>query len=55
MSATKDFLITAGAVFVGVLLSGLAIRALDKFVFKKESFEIKKENYESLDEEDRDA
>jgi hypothetical protein len=30
------------------------MRLIDKPVFKKESFEVKKENYESLDEEDRD-
>jgi len=45
----------AVGVFIGVLVAGILMRIVDKFVFKKESFEIKKENYESLDEEDRDS
>jgi hypothetical protein len=31
------------------------MRAIDKWIFKKESFEIQKENYENIDEEDRDS
>jgi hypothetical protein len=55
MSAGNQFFVTAAAVFVGVLFAGIAIRAIDKWIFKKESFEIQKENYENIDEEDRDS
>jgi hypothetical protein len=55
MSAGKEFFVVAGAVFVGVLLAGIAMRAIDKWLFKKESFEIQKENYENIDEEERDS
>lgn len=58
MSAKKymeNILKIAAGVFIGVLVAGIVMRIVDKFVFKKETFEVKKENYESLDEEDRDS
>jgi len=54
-SVMENILKIAAGVFIGVLVAGIVMRIVDKFVFKKESFEIKKENYETLDEEDRDS
>jgi hypothetical protein len=57
MSATKDFFITAAATFLAVLFAGIALRAADRFLFKKQqSFEVRKEDYEKYEniEEDRD-
>ena len=52
----ENVLKIAAGVFIGVLVAGIVMRIVDKFVFKKESFEIKKESYESLDdEEERDS
>jgi hypothetical protein len=45
----------AAGVFIGVLLAGIVMRIIDRFFFKKESFEVKKEDYENIDEEDRDS
>jgi len=54
-SIMENVLKIAAGVFIGVLVAGIVMRVIDKFVFKKEAFEVKKENNESLDEEDRDA
>jgi Na+/glutamate symporter len=45
----------AVGVFIGVLVAGIVMRIIDRFFFKKESFDVQKENYENIDEEERDS